>query len=102
MRLTMRECEPHELNPGEGAWWSGALVVCTPNGLLANLSKHDVRQDGGAVSVGSPIDHIDVNPSILVQLGSVARWHGYIERGEWRELPDSTPSAPSLEERANG
>lgn len=93
MLLTMRACAgPHELEPGEGMWHAGALFVCTPNGLLANLSKHDVRQDdGGTVSVGSAIDHISVNPSILV-MGGVARWHGYIERGEWRELPDSTPA----------
>ena len=63
------------------AWsWYG----CTPNGLLANLCGHEVEEH--------PDGTISVTPSILVNGGrhternpAVGTWHGYLERGIWRE-----------------
>ncbi len=45
--------------------------------LLANLSAHEVieHEDGT----------ITVSPSILVT-GHDGQWHGYLERGVWREV----------------
>lgn len=80
------------LNPGEytrdeAGHWHG----CTPNDYGCNLSAHDVieHEDGT----------ITVSPSILVSRGGrhdeqgnlirdasfVELWHGYLERGVWRE-----------------
>lgn len=52
----------------------------TPNGLFGNLSNHKIieHEDGT----------ITVRPSILVIGGDSAsdpRWHGFLERGIWRE-----------------
>lgn len=60
------------LNPGD----YGLYYIVTPNGLLGNISKHkvSVHEDGT----------ITVSPSILVRMGEQS-WHGYLERGVWRE-----------------
>jgi len=79
----LNELWPHEEHPGhycpvivEGkrTWY-----VVTPNGHAGNLGNHDVveHEDGT----------ITVSPSILVsspQEGEL--WHGYLERGVWREV----------------
>jgi hypothetical protein len=56
----------------EGDWHA-----CTPSGMLANLRAHDVveHEDGT----------ITASPSILVSQSNVGEWHGYLERGVWRE-----------------
>ncbi|MDH4285588.1 MAG: hypothetical protein OEV35_09755 [Gallionellaceae bacterium] len=59
-----------------GKDWYGT----TPNGLLGTLTKHTVieHEDGT----------ITVSPSILVTSGSnqgQPSWHGFLERGVWRE-----------------
>lgn len=47
-----------------------------PNGLIANLSAHTVSEhEDGTISV---------TPSIEVT-GGGKRWHGFLERGIWRE-----------------
>ena len=47
----------------------------TPNGLFGNISKHTVTEhEDGTISV---------SPSILVT--GEKTWHGYLERGVWRE-----------------
>lgn len=60
----------------DGVTWYGT----TPNGLFANLRSHSVveHHDGS----------ITVSPSILVTTGLGGKdpqWHGYLERGVWRE-----------------
>lgn len=82
----------HELQPGNycrlvngtgGVSWYGM----TPNGLLCNLTGHAVTEhEDGSITVA---------PSILVNGMPVrdgptcgeppTRWHGYLERGFWRE-----------------
>jgi len=49
----------------------------TPNGYLGCLSEHEVieHEDGT----------ITVNPSILVADEKRTLWHGYLEKGIWRE-----------------
>lgn len=57
-------------------------IVRTPNGHVGDLGNHDVveHEDGT----------ITVSPSILVSMPqdgkSVELWHGYLERGVWREV----------------
>lgn len=71
---------PHVLNPGEYCIYplDGNWYAMTPNGMLANLSKHDVQEYMDGI--------ITVSPSILVSGGSKeGSWHGYIEKGVWRE-----------------
>lgn len=73
--------QPHALNVGEYGlhYCSTDWYARTPNGMLANLSRHDVveHEDGT----------ITVKPSILVTGGHDQRWHGYLERGIWRAVP---------------
>ncbi len=64
--------------PGDYGRIGRTWYAMAPNGLLANLGKHDV------------VEHDDntltVSPSILVRSASEReRWHGYLERGVWRE-----------------
>lgn len=54
---------------------SGVWRATTPNGLLANLSKHVVTEyNDGTITVA---------PSILVTDGQGHSWHGYLTRGTW-------------------
>lgn len=56
----------------------------TPNGLLANLGGHTVREeDDGSISV-KPGD--GSSNSILVTGADGRSWHGYITRGLWWSL----------------
>ena len=76
------ECHlPPDPQPGDywfdvGRWW-----CMTPSNFIGNLSLHTVTEhDDGTITV---------SPSILVteQIGGVERmWHGYLERGIWREV----------------
>lgn len=66
------------LNPGEyGCWTNGEWYAETPNGHAANLSAHQVTEHDD--------DTITVSPSILVSDGKGPVWHGFLERGVWRE-----------------
>jgi hypothetical protein len=76
--------EPHEYEPGDyGRWadgWYARRPSDEPRRLSGNLSQHDVTEhDDGTITV---------SPSILVtaKWASVTQtWHGYLERGVWRE-----------------
>lgn len=69
--------------PTPGSYWKQGDVwyARTPAGLLGNLAKHSVveHEDGT----------ITVSPSILCTAPhreyGPASWHGYLERGIWRE-----------------
>lgn len=50
----------------------------TPNGHRSNLSRHDVVEHGDGT--------ITVAPSIQVSDDHKELWHGYLERGVWREV----------------
>lgn len=71
------------LDPHTGTWYA-----MTPIGSLANLSAHDVRvHEDASISVFLDKADISVLPSILVTGGPPGSptWHGYLERGVWRE-----------------
>lgn len=66
--------EPGEYgrHPATGTWYAR-----TPNGHAVDLRKHSVvEHDDGTITV---------SPSILVSDWSGPLWHGYLERGVWRE-----------------
>ena len=57
-------------------------MICAPNGAIGTLRKHTVREhEDGTITV-APGD--GSSNSILIT-GSGTSWHGYIERGVWRE-----------------
>ena len=74
-------------SPPNGSYWRdehGEWSIRTPNGRIGSIANHEV------------IEHEDrtitVSPSILVHSrpahGDVKErpgWHGYLERGVWRE-----------------
>jgi hypothetical protein len=77
----------HRIEAGEGVFWEpgdywkyaadGTWHVCTPSGFLGNLAKHRITEhDDGTITV---------SPSILVTQSDQS-WHGYLERGVWREV----------------
>lgn len=74
-----RYSEIHLLAPGEVARDpdTGTYYARTPNGHLANLIHHEVAEhEDGAVTV---------SPSISVTAGGIGEvYHGYLERGAWR------------------
>lgn len=59
----------------EGMWWAH---VPAAGFSMARISLHDVveHEDGT----------ITVSPSILMDRGNGQQWHGYLERGIWREV----------------
>lgn len=78
-RLPDGEQEPEWYEPGGYAkdtptgWW----YICTPNGLLGTLRQHTVvEHDDGTITV---------SPSILVRGAAGKQYHGWLERGVWRE-----------------
>jgi hypothetical protein len=69
--------------PGEYGMMSGRWYACTPAGHLGDLSNHDVAEHEDGT--------ITVSPSILVtgfddEKQEKTIWHGYLERGIWREV----------------
>lgn len=70
---------------------AGRWFARTPNGLLVNLSNHDVVEHGDGT--------ISVAPVIIVGTerdGNHHGWIGSLERGEWRE--QAAPTAPTVTE----
>ena len=60
---------------------SGVWYCCTPNGHMGNLGGHTVTEhENGTISA---------SPSILVSVTNngkrIPLWHGYLEKGIWRE-----------------
>lgn len=52
-------------------------MACAPNGSVGDLSGHEVTEhDDGTITV---------SPSILINQPPDKQWHGYLERGVWRE-----------------
>ena len=85
--------DPHSthprLEPGDyrrtkrgGEWvWECRPPGDHPETVQGNLGKHDITEhDDGTITV---------SPSILIQTtwaGKPHEWHGYLERGVWREV----------------
>jgi hypothetical protein len=75
------DVEPHLYEPGDYGLWEG-LWFCRPpwkhsHGCLGNGTSHHkvTEHEDGTITA---------SPSILIQT-SVGTWHGYLERGIWRE-----------------
>ena len=71
---------PHLLQPGEYMVYEhdqNAIYGRTPNGLLCNLKSHTITEH--------PDGTITASPSILVSGAPESSWHGYLERGIWRQ-----------------
>lgn len=70
--------EPGEYGKFEGVWYCRAPHDTDDLWLTGNLSNHQVveHEDGT----------ITVSPSILISHWTGASWHGYLERGVWREV----------------
>lgn len=69
--------------PENGTYWklNDRWYCKTPNGHIGNLGNHDiVEHEDGAITV---------SPSILVSTEYDGKyrqlWHGYLEKGIWRE-----------------
>jgi hypothetical protein len=72
-------CQPGDYWLQSDGWWHGI----TPNGMLTSLKGHQVEEHADGT--------ITVTPSILVRGHSASgledvQWHGYLERGAWREV----------------
>ena len=65
------------IQPGEYGQLGKMWLACTPNGLLGDLTHHDVEEHEDGT--------ITVNPSILTKDGVGKSWHGYLKRGVWSE-----------------
>jgi hypothetical protein len=73
--------EPGTYGKGsDGKWFGCPPVPLDGDGfpLTANLSAHQVEEHEDGT--------ITVSPSILISRRGVAEWHGYLERGVWREV----------------
>ena len=71
--------------PLAGEYWKlkGRFMAMTPNGLLADLAKHSiVEHEDGTITVSPSIlvDNRDNRPHYEKE-----SYHGYLERGVWRE-----------------
>lgn len=64
-------------SPIDGTW-----ICKTPTGLGGILGRHEITEHEDRT--------ITVSPSILVQqpqhASKTLEWHGYLERGVWREV----------------
>lgn len=64
--------------PGAFGKWYDGWYGCTPNGHMCGLRKHGaVEHEDGTITV---------SPSILVSNADGELWHGYLERGVWRQV----------------
>jgi hypothetical protein len=73
---------PHQLRPGEYCKFTNDVWYCRPpwEHGIGCLSNHKVTEHEDGT--------ITVSPSILITAGpedARVSWHGYLERGVWRE-----------------
>lgn len=68
-----------KLEPGDyGCDGDGLWFVCTPNGMLGCVQKHErIEHEDGTVTF---------SPSILVTDYSGKTYHGFLEKGIWRTV----------------
>ena len=79
VRVKIATDKPFVLKPGEYALHErGNWFAMCPNDLLAGLADHKVTEHEDGT--------ITVSPSILVRDSQGNEYHGYLERGVWREV----------------
>ena len=78
--------------PANGAYWrdtrDGNWYGMTPNGHLVGFAKHEVAEHAdGTVTVSPSIDALAAwdAPGEHRPRGERRLWHGFLERGVWRE-----------------
>lgn len=78
-RLPDRDPRDTDINFAEGDYGriSTTWFACSRRGHLGNLARHTVTEHEDGT--------ITVSPSILISAGGIALWHGWLERGVWRE-----------------
>ena len=61
-------------------WRKPYWLACTPNGHVGNLANHTVVEHADGT--------ISATPSILISEPNTGKtlWHGWLERGVWREV----------------
>lgn len=73
--------ETENFAPGDYGRLRGRWFAHAPGGGLGDLSNHEVTEHEDGT--------ITVSPSILItssdEEGAPVRWHGFLERGVWRE-----------------
>ena len=58
---------------------NGNWYCCPPNtDLIGNITAHNITEHEDGT--------ITVSPSILIKRYDGKQWHGYLERGVWREV----------------
>lgn len=73
-----------EVNNGDYGKINGEWIVKTPNGLVASIRNHQVVEHEDRT--------ITALPSILISgtnypdTTEVLTWHGFLERGVWRDV----------------
>lgn len=68
-----------------GSYWQrdGRLYCITPNGHFGDLSKHALTEhEDGTLTVSPSIRVSTTRPK---DGASIELWHGFLERGVWRE-----------------
>jgi hypothetical protein len=78
-RITSGKLRDFWDHPGAYGKVGDSWLVCLPTGELCSMNAgHDIveHEDGT----------ITVSPSILMPEGRGTYWHGYLERGVWREV----------------
>lgn len=73
------ETKPWELEAGDYAKYKGRVFVVPPDGVgpLDVSSWSNTWHDDGTLTVSPSINRHPVNGD--------AGWHGFLERGEWRQ-----------------
>lgn len=67
-----------DMEPGDYGRWGSDWICKSPNGLVGNLKLHKVTENEDRT--------ITVEPSILINGGARGSFHGFLERGVWREV----------------
>ncbi len=68
-----------QIDAGAYFYWprGGCWMAVTPNGLATNLKGHTITEhEDKSITVGG---------SIAVNNGDGLTWHGWLDRGVWRE-----------------
>lgn len=65
-------------DPRDGQWWCRVPEQGDFHAGMGNLASHEVTEHEDGT--------ITVSPSILVTGHFDKTWHGYLERGVWREV----------------
>lgn len=81
------DTKPWEYEPGDYGLWNGQWMVAVPSGQPGGgrIGLHEVTEhDDGTITV-SPSILVHPSPNAESPTPGYEGWHGYLERGVWRE-----------------